>query len=282
MSVHTVHSVADLRQQLSAWRAAGDRIALVPTMGALHAGHLGLVRLAQSHVARVVTSVFVNPLQFGAHEDFGAYPRTLPADSAALATVGCDLLFAPAATNVYPTGFATTIHVGRLGDRWEGAARPGHFDGVATVVTKLLTMAAPDIAVFGEKDWQQLAIIRRLVADLDLPVTIIPAPIARDPDGLALSSRNAYLSATARTRAAALPAALTAAVARLQSGASVATVLAEAQAAILAGGFDSVDYVALTDANSLEPLDTLDRPARLLATARIEGVRLLDNVAVTP
>lgn len=277
-----VRDVAGLRARVAVARAAGQRVALVPTMGALHAGHLSLVELARRHAGFVVASVFVNPLQFGAHEDFGRYPRDEAGDRAQLARAGCDLLFAPEVTTVYPPGFATRVEVAGLSEPFEGAVRPGHFAGVATVVTKLLVMAAPDVAVFGEKDWQQLAVIRRLVADLDLPVEIVAGPVCRDADGLALSSRNAYLTADERARAAALPSALRAAATALAGGAPVEPTLDAARAALLAAGFASVDYVALVDPDTLAPLAMLDGPARLLAAARLGTTRLLDTLAVAP
>jgi len=200
-----VRSVPALRTQIAHWRSMGARIALVPTMGALHAGHLSLIAAARGNADRVVASLFVNPAQFGPHEDLDRYPRTEAADAAALTDAECDLLFAPAVAEMYPAGFATSIRVGGLADRLCGAARPGHFDGVATVVTKLLLQATPDVALFGEKDWQQLTIIRRLVRDLDLPVEIVGGAIVRDADGLALSSRNIYLSTDERHLALALP-----------------------------------------------------------------------------
>lgn len=274
-----VRTVADLRTQLAAWRAAGDRIALIPTMGALHAGHLALVTAAGAS-ARTVATIFVNPKQFGANEDLGRYPRDEAGDAAALAHTGCDLLFAPAPDEVYPQGFATNVRVAGLSDILDGAARPGHFDGVATVVTKLLTMARPDVAWFGEKDWQQLCIIRRLAADLNLETRIEGHPIVRAADGLALSSRNAYLTPAERTAAVALPAALNAAAAALAAGAPPAETLATAHAALTAAGFGPIDYVTLADAATLsEP--TPGHPARLLAAAWMGTTRLLDNIAVT-
>jgi len=227
----------------------------------------------------VVASIFVNPTQFGPSEDFDRYPRDEAADAAALAAAGVDLLFAPAVAAMYPGGHATTVRVAGLGDILDGAARPGHFDGVATVVTKLLLAAAPDLAVFGEKDWQQLAVIHRLVADLSLPVEIIGAPIVRDADGLALSSRNAFLTPGERIRAVALPQALEAARDALRAGGEVAATLAAAAAALVTAGFAPPDYVELVDAN-LCPLTAISAPARLLAAARIGATRLIDNIAL--
>lgn len=281
-AMETVRTVEALRGQVLAWRQAGARVALVPTMGALHAGHLSLLETARGHADRLIASIFVNPKQFGPNEDFDRYPRAADADAALLSDAGCDLLFLPPVDAVYPAGFSTHVAVAGLGDDFCGAARPGHFDGVATVVAKLLIMAGPDVAVFGEKDWQQLAIIRRMATDLNLPVAIIGSPTVRDADGLALSSRNAFLSAGDRAAAAALPAAMRAAIARIEGGAGVTAVLAEAEQQLLAAGFSSVDYIALADAASLARLDQVDRPARLLAAARIGGTRLIDNMAVEP
>lgn len=275
-----VRTVAALRAHVADWRKAGARVALVPTMGALHAGHLSLLAAARDKADRVIASLFVNPAQFGPNEDLDRYPRTEAADAAALAAAGCDLLFAPTVPEMYPAGFATSIRVGGLADRLCGAARPGHFDGVATVVTKLLLQAAPDVALFGEKDWQQLTIIRRLVRDLDLPVEIGGGAIVRDADGLALSSRNIYLTPDQRHRALALPQVLNAARKDILGGTPVADVLKAAGATLKSAGFATIDYVELTDADDLTPLAAFDRPARLLAAAWIGSTRLIDNLAV--
>lgn len=277
-----VRTVAALRAAVAGLRAGGRRIALVPTMGALHEGHLTLVREGLSRADAVVASIFVNPKQFGPAEDFSRYPRQEADDAQALSSAGCALLFAPPPEVVYPPGFLTGVSVAALSHPLEGEVRPGHFDGVATVVTKLLLMAGPDVALFGEKDWQQLAIIRRLVADLDIPVTVVGVPTVRDADGLALSSRNAYLSPEERKAATALPAALFAAARGLQAGIDISATLAAARAAILEAGFAGVDYLTLADPDTLAPLATLDRPARLLAAARLGSTRLLDNLAVQP
>lgn len=278
MTLPIVRTVADLRAHIAGWGA--QRVGLVPTMGALHAGHLALVAAARAAGAeRVVASLFVNPKQFGPAEDLARYPRDEAADAAALTSAGCDLLWAPSVADMYPAGFATRIAVARLGDVLDGAARPGHFDGVAIVVAKLILAVGPALAVFGEKDWQQLAIIRRFVADLTLPVEIVGAPIVRDADGLALSSRNIYLTADERVRALALPRALANARHALLGGAGVAATLAEAAAALVAAGFDAPDYVALVD-DALEAMTGFDRPGRLLAAARIGDTRLIDNLAV--
>ena len=276
----TVRTVTELRARVAGWRCEQSRIALVPTMGALHAGHLALIAVARQQADRVIASIFVNPTQFGPHEDFDRYPRDQVSDAAALATAGCDLLYAPAVNEMYPTGFATTVSVATLADRLCGAARPGHFDGVATIVAKLLNQAAPDVALFGEKDWQQLTIIRRLARDLDLPVEIAGVPIVRDGDGLALSSRNLYLSAAECERALALPRAIGSAREALLAGADVTSTLAAVVAALLAAGFVAVDYVELTGADDLLPLTRLDRPARLLAAAWMGTTRLIDNLGL--
>ena len=273
-------SVADLRRQVGLWRAEGHRIALVPTMGALHEGHLTLVRRGLEQAGRVVVSIFVNPTQFGPNEDFGAYPRRHAKDSELLGQAGAHGLFLPPVDAMYPPGFATTVTVSGVSEGLCGAVRPGHFAGVATVVSKLLLQAAPDIALFGEKDYQQLQVIRRLVADLDIPVAVVGVPTVRDPDGLAMSSRNAYLTAAERATAAALPATLQAVAKGLAEGGAVAELLAWGREALLRAGFQSVDYLELRDADDLTPMDRLDRPARLLIAARLGAARLLDNIAV--
>ncbi|WP_114395076.1 pantoate--beta-alanine ligase [Oleisolibacter albus] len=281
MSLPIVRTVADLRAAVAAWRHQGLRVALVPTMGALHEGHLTLVRHGRSMADRVVASVFVNPTQFGPSEDFSRYPRDEAGDAAKLAGAGCDLLFAPTVEAMYPAGFSTSIEVGPVTRRWEGAARPGHFSGVATVVTKLLLQCLPDVACFGEKDYQQLQTIRRLVADLDIPVAIEGVPIVRDADGLALSSRNAYLTPAQRQTALALNRTLHRVVERLRRDPAVVdAAAAEGMAALLAAGFEAVDYLAVVDAASLEPVERIDGPARVLCVARLGGVRLLDNFPV--
>lgn len=275
-----IRDVAALRRAVSTFRHNGKSVALVPTMGALHDGHLSLVRMGRRVADHVVVSIFVNPTQFGPNEDYAAYPRDEARDAALLAEEGTDILWAPDVATMYPDGHSTHIEVAELGADYCGAARPGHFDGVATIVAKLFQQAGANIAIFGEKDWQQLAIIRRMARDLDFPVEILGAPIARAPDGLALSSRNAYLSADERMAAATLPHALRAATDAISGGANVDAALADAKAEILAGGFDSIDYVALADADSLVRLTEFRRPARLLAAARIGKTRLIDNFPV--
>lgn len=272
----------DLRRVVAAWRAAGLRIGLVPTMGALHAGHLSLVTLALARADRVVASIFVNPTQFGPAEDFAAYPRAEAEDAARLAAAGCHLLYAPDAAAMYPAGFATTVTVEGVSRGLCGDHRPGHFEGVATVVTKLLLRVLPDVAVFGEKDYQQLQVIRRLVADLDIPVEIVGGPTVREADGLALSSRNAYLTAGERAVAPTLYRVMTACVDALDPGHAAAPVLEAGIRRLMAAGFTEVEYLALRDAETLAPLDArpADRPARLLAAARVGRTRLIDNLPV--
>lgn len=270
------------REELARARGGlGGRVAFVPTMGALHAGHLKLVEEARRLANRVVASIFVNPTQFGAGEDLSRYPRQEAADARLLAGAGCDLLWLPRAADLYPDGLVTDLHVAGLSERWEGEARPGHFDGVATVVARLLRAVAPDIALFGEKDFQQLAVIRRLVAELDLPVEIVGVPTVRDADGLALSSRNLYLGKEERKLALALPIALEQARDAIRGGAPVGPALANAKRHLIENGFLKVDYVALVDSATLEPLDAPGkRPMRLIAAATIGGTRLIDNLAL--
>jgi pantoate--beta-alanine ligase len=277
-----VRTVANLRGQVAAWRGQGLRVALTPTMGALHAGHLSLVRLAREHADRVAASIFVNPTQFAPHEDFDAYPRDEGRDVALLADAGCDLLYAPAVEAMYPAGFATMVSISGVSEPLDGAARPGHFAGVATVVTKLLLQAAPDVAVFGEKDFQQLQVIRRLVTDLDIPVEILGAPIVREADGLAMSSRNAYLTFEERTRAAELHRALAHTAQRLRAGDTVAKVEGQAVATLTAAGFSRVDYVEVRRPDDLARLGpgSIEGPARILGAAVLGRTRLIDNLAV--
>lgn len=278
-AVEIVRTVAALRARLATWRHAGERIALVPTMGALHEGHLSLVRLARSHAERVCATIFVNPKQFGPREDFARYPRDEAADIAKLAGEKTDLLFAPATEEMYSPGNTTSVSVRGLGDILEGENRPGFFAGVATVVTKLLIQAGPDAAVFGEKDYQQILIIRRLVKDLDLPVEILAGPTVREADGLALSSRNAYLSTQERSAAPALYKGLRAVADAARARRDVATAVANAKAETLDAGFTSIDYLELRDGESLAAA-VPGRPARVLGAAWLGKTRLIDNVAV--
>jgi pantoate--beta-alanine ligase len=279
-----VEQLDPLRDAVTRLRQDGP-LALVPTMGALHEGHLTLVREAKARAAHVAVSIFVNPRQFGAGEDLDAYPRPRERDLALLKAEGVSLVWAPDAATMYPPGYATNVSVGGVSDRLCGAARPGHFDGVATVVCKLFNQVQPDLALFGEKDWQQLAVIRRMARDLDLTrpyaADILGVATVREADGLAMSSRNAYLTPGQRTRAAALPQAMCAAIAGIAAGGNIAACLAELQNALLAAGFAAVDYAELCDAETLAPLAAKpDAPARLLVAARIGKARLIDNMPV--
>jgi pantoate--beta-alanine ligase len=276
----TVRTVASLRREIDGWRERRQQVALVPTMGALHAGHLALVARARELADRVVASLFVNPAQFGPNEDFSRYPRDEAEDAAKLAAAGCDLLYAPPVYEIYPPGFAVTVDPGPLATRLCGLFRPGHFQGVATVVTKLLIEARPDTACFGEKDYQQLQIIRRVARDLDIAVRIEGVTTVREADGLALSSRNAYLSPGERAVAPALNRALKDSAARVSAGVPPREAEAAAAAHLVQAGFSSVDYVAICDAETLDPLARLDRPGRALAAARLRTTRLIDNVPI--
>ena len=275
-----VRTGEELALALRDLRSAGRTLALVPTMGALHAGHMALVEEAKLHSDAVGATIFVNPTQFGVGEDFGRYPRQEEQDGRLLSEHGCDLLWLPRVEDIYPDGFATTVSVAGVSERWEGEARPGHFDGVATVVAKLLLSVRPDVALFGEKDFQQLAVIRRMAVDLAIGVEILGVPTVREEDGLALSSRNAYLSADERAQAPALYRALRNARRSIVAGQPVGSALGEARQALLISGFGQVDYVALVDANTLEPLDEPRGAMRLIAAATIGTTRLIDNIPV--
>lgn len=274
--------ISFLREAVGQWRAAGDSIALVPTMGALHVGHLALIKAAQTEAKRVVVSIFVNPTQFGPNEDFTHYPRPLAKDLAMLTEAGVDAAWLPSAQEMYPEGFKTSIHVAQLSDGMEGDARPGHFDGVATVVAKLLLQIMPDVAVFGEKDYQQLCVIKRLVEDLNMSCRIMGVPTVREADGLALSSRNQYLTSEQRTIAPALYSELKSLAQNLvmPANAGIQLLMDNAKANILVAGFAAVDYLELRDAHTLAPLAAHQSPARLLAAARLGKTRLLDNIEV--
>lgn len=282
--VPQARSVSALRGAVNAWRSSGLRVGLVPTMGALHEGHLSLVTLLKQTTDKVVVSIFVNPAQFAPHEDFDAYPRTEESDLQKLASVGADLAFLPQAKEMYPAGFSTQVSVGGVTSRLEGVSRPQFFNGVATVVTKLLLQCGPDAAAFGEKDYQQLLTIKRFAKDLDIPTEVIGGPTLREPDGLAMSSRNAYLSANERVIAGKMNVILQNAGKRALNGAAPDLAEAEAADALRVAGFDSVDYVSIADAETLEPFgqNRIDRPGRILAAARIGKTRLIDNFPVIP
>lgn len=267
-----------LRIALAGFVQAGDSVALVPTMGALHDGHMALVDAARRRATRVVASIFVNPIQFGPNEDLARYPRREAADAQMLSDAGVDILWAPTVEEMYPAGFATNVSVGGVSEVLDGAARPGHFDGVATVVAKLFAQVRPSVAMFGEKDFQQLAVVRRMATDIDLGVEVVGVPTQRDDDGLALSSRNLYLDPDERARAVALPRALGEAERGIVRGDAPADAIANALALLTRAGFEP-DYMALVDAETLgDPVR--GRPARLLAAARIGTTRLIDNIPV--
>jgi pantoate--beta-alanine ligase len=280
--VQTVRDIEALHEALAGLRAGGGTIAFVPTMGALHAGHMALVAEARRRASHAVASIFINPTQFGPNEDLSTYPRREASDSRMLEAEGCALLWAPDAATMYPDGFGISVRAGTLGDTLDGAARPGHFDGVATVVSRLFEQVRPDLALFGEKDFQQVAVIRQMVRERDLPVEIVGVPTQRDSDGLALSSRNAYLSEEERLAARALPRALGEAAAAIQAGKPVAETLEAARDRLASAGFEPIDYVTLCDPETLAPVTSIERPARLLVAARIGRTRLIDNVPVLP
>jgi pantoate--beta-alanine ligase len=268
-------------EELARARAALDgTLALVPTMGALHAGHIALVEEATRRASRAAATIFVNPAQFGPNEDLARYPRREGEDARMLENAGCDLLWMPSVQDIYPEGFSTSVHVAGVSKRWEGEARPGHFDGVATVVAKLLLSVRPDVALFGEKDFQQLAVIRRMAEDLAIAVKIVAVPTVREEDGLALSSRNAYLSDDERRRAVALPRALEYARGAILDGTPVSIVLDTARKSLVEAGFSRIDYFALVDAATLEPLDAAKGDMRLIAAAVIGTTRLIDNLTI--
>lgn len=279
-SLTVVRDVGSLRRRIQAWRTANRTVALVPTMGALHAGHLALVERAKALADEVVVSIFVNPTQFGPDEDLAAYPRRESEDWERLASADVGLLYMPDAAVMYPDGFQTDVKVTKVSQGLCGDHRPGHFDGVATVVTKLLLQALPDFALFGEKDFQQLVVIQRLAVDLDIPVDIVALPTVREADGLALSSRNAYLTEDERVIAPALHRELTAVAADVANGADIAARCEDAAATLKEAGFNAVEYVEVRDAATLTPLTRYSKPARVLAAVTLGKARLIDNVAV--
>ena len=275
-----LRTVADVRALVRGWHAAGELVGVVPTMGALHDGHLSLARAAKRDCERAIVTIFVNPMQFNNPEDLKKYPRTESADAALLATVGVDAIFAPSVDEVYPQGFSSVVSVAGVSEPLEGKMRPGHFDGVATVVAKLFGMTMADRGYFGQKDWQQLQVVQKLVRDLNMPVVIVGCETIRDADGLAMSSRNARLDDASRAKAPVLFAAITAAAADIRAGGSDRMAIREAAEAMRAAGFERVEYIELRDAATLLPSDDPARPRRMLAAAWLGGVRLIDNIAV--
>ncbi|HUN44945.1 MAG TPA: pantoate--beta-alanine ligase [Stellaceae bacterium] len=276
-----VRTVTDLRRAIAAWHRTGERVALIPTMGALHRGHLALVEHGRRAARRTVASIFVNPTQFAPSEDFARYPRDEAGDAAKLASAYCDLLYAPDVGEVYPAGFGATVTAGPIAEGQDGRFRPGHFQGVATVVTKLLLQSRADVACFGEKDYQQLLVIRRVARDLDIATRIDGVPTVREPDGLALSSRNVYLTPAERAIAPALHRTLLHVADRIETGATgIAAATAEGLAALEHAGFARIDYLEVCDAETLVPLTTSGRPGRVLAAAWLGKTRLIDNVAL--
>ena len=275
-----LRTVSDLRRVVRGWKATGDMVGVVPTMGALHDGHLSLARAAKRDCQRVIVTIFVNPMQFNNPDDLKTYPRTEAADAALLKTVGVDAIFVPAPDEVYPDGFSSVVSVAGVSEPLEGKMRPGHFDGVATVVTKLFGMSMADRGYFGQKDWQQLQVVQKLVRDLNLPVVIVGCETIREADGLAMSSRNARLDAVARAKAPVFYAAITAAAADIRAGGSDRMAIREAAEAMRAAGYERVEYIELRDAATLLPSDDPARPRRMLAAVWLGGVRLIDNIPV--
>ncbi|MEM8792591.1 MAG: pantoate--beta-alanine ligase [Pseudomonadota bacterium] len=280
--MRTVRTVAEHRAQIADWRRGGERVCLVTTMGALHDGHLSLIAMGRRVADRVVATIFVNPTQFGANEDLSTYPRDEARDAGMLAEAGCDMLFAPPLEEMYPVDFSTKVQVDGLTDRLCGAARPGHMDGVAQVVAKLLNQAGADYAIFGEKDWQQLAVIRRMARDLDIPTEILGGPTLREPDGLAMSSRNRYLDDGQRRVAAHLNRVLFSTADRIAKGFPVAEECAAAAKTLLSAGFEKVDYIEARDGESLDMVRQFDpvRPGRIFGAAHLGRARLIDNVPI--
>jgi pantoate--beta-alanine ligase len=275
-----IRTVADLRAKVRGWKAEGESIGVVPTMGALHEGHLSLARAARVDCDRVIVTIFVNPKQFNNPEDLLKYPRTEAADAVLLATVPVDAIFAPSPEEVYPEGFGSVVSVSGVSEPLEGKMRPGHFDGVSTVVAKLFGMTLADRGYFGQKDWQQLQVVLKLVRDLNLPVTIVGCETIRETDGLAMSSRNVRLTAEGRAKAPVLYSAISAAAADIRDGLPDRMAIREAAEAIRAADFDRVEYIELRDAETLIPSDDPTRPRRMLAAAWLDGVRLIDNIPV--
>ena len=281
--MQTIHHIAPLRAVLHHWREQGQRIAFVPTMGNLHAGHISLIELARAHGDKFVASIFVNPMQFGPNEDFNHYPRTPDRDAHMLAEAGCDLMFMPEVAQMYPAGaeLATRVEVPVISQQLCGEFRPGHFEGVATVVTKLFNIVQPDVAVFGEKDFQQLTVIKRLTADLCLPIVVLGAPTVREVDGLAMSSRNQYLNESERALAPQIYAALRTAARAVIAGSAIPEVEAAGVAALSGAGF-RVDYFQVRRSSDLQSPHSSDRDLVVLAAARLGRARLIDNIRVTP
>ncbi len=275
-----IRTVAELRQRVRAWRAAGEMVGVVPTMGALHEGHLSLARRARAECDRVITTIFVNPKQFNNPDDLKKYPRTLEADAQRLSGVPVDTVFAPDVDEVYPDGFITTVSVGGVSEPLEGRMRPGHFDGVATVVTKLFGMTEAHRGYFGQKDWQQLQVVLRLVRDLNLPVTVVGCETIREADGLAMSSRNVRLTPEGRAIAGTLYTAITTAAEDIRAGQSDRMAIREAAETLRNAGFERVEYIELRDAETLMPSDDPRKPRRMLAAVWLDGVRLIDNIPV--
>jgi pantoate--beta-alanine ligase len=282
-NLKTIHTVAQLREELARVRREGKRIGLVPTMGALHEGHLSLVRASKAECGCTVVSIFVNPTQFGPNEDFSKYPRTLDADLNLLGQCGADFAFVPDNNEVYPPGCATLVEVGAVAEPLEGQCRPGHFRGVATVVLKLFNMVQPDVAYFGQKDFQQTAVIRRMVADLNVPTTITVCPTVREPDGLAMSSRNRYLSPAARQRALVLSKSLQAATNAVAEGhRDAGRIISQMRTLIETADDARIDYVALVDPNTLQPVEQITGPTLAALAVKIENTRLIDNCLLDP
>ncbi len=279
-TIAVVRTIADLRARIRDWRAVGERVGLVPTMGALHEGHLTLVRRSMAVTSRTCVTLFVNPAQFAPGEDLAVYPRTEETDAALLAAEGAHLLFAPPVTEMYPADSATRVSVPGIGDLLEGEYRPGFFTGVATIVAKLLIQALPDVALFGEKDYQQLQVIKRMARDLDIPVEIEGVLTVREADGLALSSRNAYLTPEERKAAPTLYRSISSVAAEVAAGADTGPAETRAAEALLRAGFSTVDYLTVRDAETLEPWTDRGRPGRVVAAAKLGKARLIDNVAV--